>query len=72
MHLKHTHKSLLKKLEDIAGFETMTVSERLFHTDLTYDFDTAMLSNKTRAQQILRYLKVDDETVHAIVNGSSK
>lgn len=60
MLLKHTHKSLLKKIEDIAGLKNMPLSERLKHSNFTYDFDQAMLDNKTRAIQILQYLEADE------------
>lgn len=46
----------------------MTLSERLKHSDLTYDFDQAMLHNKTRAIQILQYLKVDENEIKAIIS----
>jgi uncharacterized protein YndB with AHSA1/START domain len=68
MLLKHTHKSLLKKPEDVKGLENMTLSEKLKHSDLTYDFDKAMLNNQTRAIQILQYLKVDEDEIKAIIS----
>ena len=68
MLLKHTHKSLLKQIDPIEGFEQMTINEKLEASELTYDFDQAMLNNKTRARQILAYLKVDPNTINEIVN----
>ena len=67
MLLKRTHKNLLNQIDDLSGIEAMTVNERLLHYDLLYDFDTAMLNNKFRARQILQYLKVDEDSINAIV-----
>jgi len=67
MLLKRTHKNLLNEIDDLSGIEAMTVNERLLHYDLLYDFDTAMLKNKFRARQILQYLKVDEDSINAIV-----
>jgi hypothetical protein len=68
MLLKHTHKSLLNQIDIIKGFEQMTINERLDASELTYDFDQAMLHNKTRARQILAYLRVDPKSIEKIVN----
>ncbi|TCD00537.1 hypothetical protein [Pedobacter psychroterrae] len=67
MPLKRTHKNLLNEIDDLSGIEAMTVNERLLHYDLLYDFDTAMLNNKVRARQILQYLKVDEDSINAMV-----
>jgi hypothetical protein len=71
MLLKHTHKSLLNQIDNIKGFEQMTINEKLDASELTYDFDQAMLHNKTRARQILAYLRVDPNSIEKIVNKSS-
>ena len=68
MLLKHTHKSLLNQIDNIKGFEQMTINERLEASELTYDFDQAMLHNKTRARQILAYLRIDPNSIEKIVN----
>ena len=71
MLLKHTHKSLLNQIDNIKGFEQMTINEKLDASELTYDFDQAMMHNKTRARQILAYLRVDPNSIEKIVNKSS-
>lgn len=71
MLLKHTHKSLLKQIYPIEGFEQMTINEKLEASELTYDFDQAMLHNKNRARQILTYLKVDANSIDEIVDKQS-
>lgn len=62
-------KALLTKIEGIEGLEAMTVNERLYVTGLMDEFYSVKLINKPRATQILRWLKVDEESINSILNG---
>ena len=55
-------------MEDTPGLNSMSVQERLRHFDLIYDFDLAMMNNKTRAKQILAWLKIDQASIDKIVD----
>lgn len=46
----------------------MTVNERLYHSELINTFDKALINNKPVATQILKALKVDEESIDQIVN----
>lgn len=46
----------------------MTVNERLYRSELINTFDKALINNKPVATQILKALKVDEESIDQIVN----
>lgn len=58
------HKPMATTWEgDIVGLETMTPYERLVHTNLLEQFETAKRENKERGEHILGWLKVDKATI---------
>jgi len=45
----------------------MTVNERLWESGLMDEFDRAKEIDKARAKEILRWLRVDEHSIHMIV-----
>jgi hypothetical protein len=45
----------------------MTVNERLWESGLMDEFDRAKKKDKTRAKEILRWLRVDEPSIQKIV-----
>ena len=59
---------ILRKIDEIKGLGGMTVNERLYVSGLMDEFDTVLLSDKTRAKEILTWLKVDEKSIEQILN----
>ncbi len=57
----------LNRIQNIAGLSGMTVNERLWESGLMDEFDSAKKKDKTRAKEILRWLRVDDPSIVKIV-----
>ncbi|MBI4930814.1 MAG: hypothetical protein HY841_08640 [Bacteroidetes bacterium] len=57
----------LRKINATEGLDGMTTNERLFVSGLMNEFDIAKLKDKVRAKQILRCLKLDEQTIREIV-----
>ncbi|SMC60715.1 hypothetical protein [Pedobacter nyackensis] len=55
------------RIQNINGLLGMTVNERLYASGLMDEFDTARLTNKSRAKQILRWLRVDEKSIEHII-----
>jgi hypothetical protein len=51
----------------IEGLEGMTVNERLFTSGLMNEFDRCKKTNKSRAAEILRWLRVDELSIKKIL-----
>jgi len=56
----------------IDGLGGMTVNERLYVSGLTREFDAAMIQDKTRARDILTWLKVDKFSIDQIVQRTNE
>ena len=65
-------KLIKKKIESIernnSGFLGTTVNERLYLSGLMEEFEIAKKQNKKLAKDILRWLKVDKQSIERIVN----
>lgn len=72
MFFKRSDKTIQKRIESIDGLGGMTVNERLWISNLMEEFNDAMLNNHPRARQILKWLKVDDPSIEAIIEQSSE
>jgi hypothetical protein len=59
-----------EQINKIEGLGGMTVNERLFASGLMDEFDNWKTNDKTRAKQILRWLKVDESSIEKIINNS--
>ncbi len=57
----------LYRIQKIVGLSGMTVNERLWESGLTDEFDRAKEKDKTRAKEILRWLRVDEPSIEKIV-----
>lgn len=57
----------LYRIQKIVGLSGMTVNERLWESGLMNEFDRAKKKDKTRAKQILRWLRVDEPSIQKIV-----
>jgi len=57
----------LYKIQKIVGLSGMTVNERLWESGLMDEFDRAKKKDKTRAKEILRWLRVDEPSILKIV-----
>lgn len=69
---EHIYKKLideqtLYRIQKIVGLSGMTVNERLWESGLMNDFDIAKKKDKTRAKEILRWLRVDEPSIQKIV-----
>jgi len=69
---EHIYKKLideqtLYRIQKIVGLSGMTVNERLWESGLMDEFDKAKKKDKTRAKEILRWLKVDEPSIQKIV-----
>jgi hypothetical protein len=54
-------------IQNIEGLSGMTVNERLYVSGLMDEFDKAKASDKRRAKEILRWLRVDEPSIEMIV-----
>ncbi|MCH7415847.1 hypothetical protein MM213_20270 [Belliella sp. R4-6] len=57
----------LYRIQKIVGLSGMTVNERLWESGLMDEFDRARKKDKTRAKEILRWLRVDEPSILKIV-----
>jgi len=57
----------LNSIQKIVGLSGMTVNERLWESGLMDEFDRAKKNDKTRAKEILRWLRVDEPSIEKIV-----
>jgi hypothetical protein len=69
---EHIYKKLideqtLYRIQKIVGLSGMTVNERLWESGLMDEFDRAKKKDKTRAKEILRWLRVDERSIQKIV-----
>ena len=55
------------EIRKIEGLDGMTVNERLYASGLLDEFDRAKHKDKNRAKQILRWLRVDQQSIEKIV-----
>jgi hypothetical protein len=55
------------RIQNIEGLSGMTVNERLYVSGLMDEFDRAKKKDKTRAKEILRWLRVDEPSIDMIV-----
>src|SRR5690606_11171591 len=51
------------RINEIEGFNGMTVNERLYESGYMDEFDVCRTRNKTRAEHILRMLRVDEPSI---------
>lgn len=58
---------IFEKIQKIEGLGGMTVNERLAKSGLLEEFDHCRKNDKTRAVRILRWLKVDEKSIAAIL-----
>jgi hypothetical protein len=56
-----------EQINKIDGLDAMTVNERLYLSGLMVEFDNCKTENKTRAKEILRWLRVDTESIEQIL-----
>jgi len=57
----------LNSIHEIVGLSGMTVNERLWESGLMDEFDRAKKNDKTRAKEILRWLRIDAPSIEKIV-----
>src|SRR5690554_1322173 len=57
----------LYRIQKIVGLSGMTVNKRLWESGLMDEFDRAKKKDKTRAKEILRWLRVDEPSIEKIV-----
>jgi hypothetical protein len=57
-----------EQISKIEGLGGMAVNERLWESGLMNEFDNCKINDKTRAKQILRWLRVDEPSIDKIVN----
>jgi hypothetical protein len=55
------------RIQKIEGLSGMTVNERLYISGLIDEFDKAKTTDKRRAKEILRWLRVDEPSIEMIV-----
>ncbi|MFA9192616.1 hypothetical protein AAGV28_14660 [Flavobacterium sp. FZUC8N2.13] len=58
---------ILYRIQKIVSLSGMTVNERLWESGLMDEFDRAKKKDKTRAKEILRWLRVDEPSIQKIV-----
>lgn len=58
----------LERINKIDGFDGMTVNERLYESGYMEEFDKCKKRNKTRAEHILRMLRVDEPSIRKILD----
>jgi len=62
-----TLKQIQEKANHITGLDGMTVNERLWESGLMDEFGRTKKKDKTRAKEILRWLRVDEPSIQKIV-----
>ena len=65
LHLKDEW--TFNQINKIEGLDGMTVNERLYVSGLSDEFESCLKNNKTRAKLILRWLRIDEESIKEIV-----
>ncbi|WP_316794088.1 hypothetical protein [Pedobacter frigoris] len=70
--LEDNDEYIQKKIAAIDGLDGMTVNERLHISGLMNEFDTALLNDKARAQQILTLLNVDELSINTIIGDTDE
>ena len=55
------------EIRKIEGLDGMTVNERLYASGLLDEFDRAKHKDKNRAKQILKWLRVDQQSIEKII-----
>jgi len=55
------------RIQNIEGLSGMTVNERLYVSGLMDEFDKVKITDKRRAKEILRWLRVDEPSIENIV-----
>ena len=55
------------RIQNIEGLSGMTVNERLYVSGLIDEFDEIIATDKRRAKEILRLLRVDETSIEMIV-----
>ncbi len=58
----------IEKVRNIVGLDGMTVNERLWTSGLMDEFDKVKKTNKSKAAQLLRILRVDQPSIDKILN----
>ena len=67
IYKKLTNEQAYSRIQDIEGLSGMTVNERLYVSGLMDEFDKVKTTNKNRAKEILRWLRVDEPSIEMIV-----
>ena len=67
IYKKLTNEQTYSRIQNIEGLLGMTVNERLYLSGLMHEFDKVKVTNKSRAKEILRWLKVDENSIEKIV-----
>lgn len=67
IYKKLINEQTLNKIQEIDRLEGMTVNERLWKSGLIDEFGKAKIKDKSRAKEILRWLKVDKDSIEKIV-----
>ena len=57
-----------RRIDKIEGLLGMTVNERLYSSGLMEEFDACKITDKRRAKQLLKWLKVDETSIEKILN----
>lgn len=67
IYKKLTNEQTYSRIQNIEGLSGMTVNERLYVSGLMDEFDKVKNTNKSRAKEILRWLRVDEPSIDMIV-----
>jgi hypothetical protein len=67
IYKKLTNEQTYNLIQNIEGLSGMTVNERLYVSGLMDEFDKVKTTNKNRAKEILRWLRVDEPSIELIV-----
>jgi len=67
IYKKLTNEQTYTRIQNIEGLSGMTVNERLYVSGLMDEFDKVKATNKSRAKEILRWLRVDEPSIEMIV-----